>query len=156
VATYADLITEAHQRFVRAVDGLDREILETEPAVGTWSARDVTAHVNDWAKEMLAALDCGLGAPHPAHHPIQDGEQFNLEHAALHTSEPWDTALANLDATMQQAADLARRVTPEQAEQPVSPPWGGATTIGQLLGSFPNHHNEHAEQLEAWRQGRRV
>lgn len=156
MATYAELITEAQERFVRAVDGVDREVLETEPAVGTWSARDITAHVDDWAREILAALQCGLGAPSPANQPIADGEQFNAEHAAQHTGESWDTVIGNLNATMAAAADFARHVTPEQATLPVAPPWGGATTIGDLLGAFPGHQNEHAGELEAWREARRT
>jgi len=155
MATYAELITEAQERFVRAVDGVDREVLESEPAVGTWNASDVTAHVDDWAKEILAALECALGGPQPANQPVADGEQFNTEHAAMHTGESWDTVIGNLSTTMTNAADFARRVTPEQATQPVAPPWGGATTIGDLLESFPGHHNEHAAELEAWRAGRR-
>lgn len=156
MATYAELITEAQERFVRAVDGVDYAVLETEPAVGTWSARDVTAHVDDWAKEILAALECALGQPQPAHQPIQDGEQFNTEHAAMHTGESWGTVLTNLNASMARAADFARRITSEQADLPVAPPWGGAITVGKLLGSFPEHHNEHAAELEAWREARRT
>lgn len=155
MATYSELITEAQERFERAVDGVDREVLETEPAVGTWNARDVAAHLDDWVKEMLAALECGLGAPQPTHHPIKDNQQFNTNQAALHTSESWDTAMDNLAATMANAADLARRVTPEQADLPVAPPWGGATTIGDLLGSVASHHDEHSAQLEVWREERR-
>jgi hypothetical protein len=155
MATYAELITEAQLRFTRSVDGVDHEILESEPAVGTWNARDVTGHLDDWAKEMLAALEHVLGGPQPANHPITDGEAFNQEHAAQHMQESFATAFANLDATIDAAADFARRITPEQAELPVAPPWGGAVTVGDLLNSIVNHHNEHAEMLEAWRQSRR-
>src|SRR3712207_4311168 len=80
----AERIRQAHERFQQAVAGVPDDVLEREPATGTWSARDVAGNLADWANELIIAVECCLGTrPKPDYFPITDNQQYNDDHAAL-------------------------------------------------------------------------
>jgi hypothetical protein len=148
-------IRQAHERFGRAVAGLPAEVLEREPAVGTWTARDVAGNLADWANELIIAAECCLGTvARPDYFPITDNQGYNDDHAALHADESWGTVRATLDATIERAAALADSLSPEQLAAPAEAPWGSRTTLERVFLAICGHHDEHSEELERWRAGR--
>jgi hypothetical protein len=148
-------IIDAHERFTRAVEGLDHAVLESEAAVGVWSPRDVAAHLTDWVEEILAAAACCLGGPQPAHHPIADGEAYNQRQAELHQDESWEAVTSRLDLVITDALAFVSRLEPGQEALETYYPWGGGGTLARLLSGIVFHHDEHAAELEGWRERRR-
>jgi hypothetical protein len=145
-------LERAHNRFRRAVSGLDSPVLETVPAVGVWTVRDLVAHLVDWGEETLLAIDHVLGGPPVQHHPIVDFEAFNAASAARHCAEPWDSLYAKLDDLFRRSLALVERLSPEQLALPVDYPWDDTGTLDGLLRGIDEHQEEHNEQLEAWRR----
>ena len=146
-------LRRAHADFLAAVEGLDRAVLEGAPAVGTWSARDVAAHVADWNEEILLAAEHLLGAPKPAHHPIVEIDDFNAARAARYRAEPWSAARARLDRSVERAIELSDRFA-DRLEEPTEHPWNNRGTIRDLFHGVCGHEEEHTEELRAWRAGR--
>jgi hypothetical protein len=148
-------IRQAQQRFDQAVEGLAPDVLEREPAVGTWSVRDVAGNLSDWANELIVAAECCLGIrERPEYFPIDDNQAYNEDHAALHVDESWGTVHATLASTMDRAATLAASLSPEQLAGVAEAPWGGETTLERVFLAICGHHDEHAAELERWRSGR--
>lgn len=147
-------IRRAHQRFEAAVEGFDPVVLETDPAVGSWSARDVAGHLADWQSEMLDAAEHIVGGPKPRHHPIKHGQSYNTMRAALRGTDPWSVALEDLVAARDRALALLARLAPEQLRAIGPYPWGEVGTLHHLIEELVAHLDEHAAQLEAWRARR--
>ncbi|MDI3340079.1 MAG: DinB family protein [Sphaerobacter sp.] len=146
----AELI-RAYERFTAPVAGLDPVLLETAPAVGSWSVRDVAGHLADWQAEMLDAAAHILGGPKPKHHPIKHTQSFNTMSAALRGTQPWPEAAADLAAVHARALAFLDRLTPAQLRAIGPFPWGEVGPLHRLIGELIAHLDEHAEQIEAWR-----
>jgi hypothetical protein len=146
-------MTEAHARFGRstsvlASSGVD---LETEPVEGSWSARDLAAHLADWNEEILLAARALLGEiAKPAHHPIRSFQEFNETRAQGYVGLTWAEAKARLDDTVAQAIDLAGRFEERLEEGPIEHPWNNRGTVRDLFHGVCGHEEEHCETLEAW------
>ena len=144
-------IDAGHERVLAALAGIPETELETAPAVGAWSARDVVGHLADWEGETLAAAAHILGGPKPRFHPIKDGQQYNSLRAALWGTEPWQIALEDFARARGRAEAFLADLAPEQL-QAIGPfPWGEVGRLGKLLEDLASHLDEHAAQLEEWR-----
>jgi hypothetical protein len=146
-------MAEAHARFGQAastlaLSGID---LETQPVDGTWSARDLAAHLADWNEEILLAARALLGEiARPEHHPIPDFQAFNETRAKPYGRLTWAEAKARLDATVARATELAGRFDGRLEEGPIEHPWNNHGTVRDLFHGVCGHEEEHAEALEAW------
>lgn len=153
----ATAVTDAYERLCRAVEGLDHAVIEREPAADAWSARDVVAHITDWNEEVLAAAECCLNLrERPTHHPIQDGERYNQEQAALHQDESWEVTKNRLDLVTTDVLACVSRLEPGQTTLETYFPWGGGGTLASLLSGLLGHQAAHTAELEAWRDARRA
>lgn len=146
-------IVTQRQRLDLAVEGLDRQTLETVPICGAWSARDLVGHLLDWQTVLLAAPRFALGGPRPIDVPITDGEVFNAKRAAARLRDRWSETKADFDGSLDDVLSWLDRLTPEQLATPADYPWGEpGGTIAGLLEVIPEHLDEHCAYIEAWRQ----
>ncbi len=147
-------IIAAHERFDAAVADLDPAVLETVPAVGAWSPRDVAGHVADWEQEMLDAAEHILGGPAPRGQPIRDEQSYNTLRAALRGADPWERSAADLAAARERALAFLDRLSPSDLDAIGPFPWGEVGRLRRLLAALAEHVDEHAAQLAAWRERR--
>lgn len=151
LAALRDEVVRAYTRFIEMVDGFDPVVLETEPAVGSWSVRDVAGHLADWQNEMLDAAEHILGGPKPKHHPIKHGQSYNMIQAAVRGTDSWETAAADLHASYERALAFLDRLSPEQLRAIGPYPWGEVGSLGKLIEELVLHLDEHGEQIVEWR-----
>lgn len=144
-------VARAHERFRALVEGYDPIVLETEPAVGSWSVRDVAGHLADWHRETLAAAEHILGGPKPRYHPIKHRQSFNTMSAAVRGTEPWEATAADLAAARDSVLAFLDRLAPEQVRAIGPFPWGEVGRLQRLIQELIDHVDEHAAQIEEWR-----
>jgi uncharacterized damage-inducible protein DinB len=144
-------IDDAHTRFLAAIDDFPEKVLETEPAAGAWSSRDVTGHVVDWELETLAAARHILGEKKPAWHPIKDGQGFNMTQAALRGTDSWAAVRGDFQDARAQMLAFIDELSDEQLKAVGPYPWGEIGNLKRLLIDLAQHLDEHAAQLESWR-----
>ncbi len=144
-------IEEARSRYLAALEDFPDVVLETEPSVGAWSARDVTGHLADWQGEMLAAARHILGEPKPRWHPIKNGQGYNTGQAALRGTDSWQATRGDFDQVFRQTAEFLDGLEEAQLSAIGPYPWGEIGKLIGLLRDMAAHLNEHAEQLETWR-----
>ncbi len=147
-------ILEEHARYRATISDLDQVTLETEPAVGVWPIRDLTAHLTAWIDALLATAAYGLGGPTPAHITISDFDAFNAANVEAARGKDWPTILAELDAGVERAASDVSALTDEQLATEMDFPWGQRGAISRLLEIIPHHHHEHREDVERWLESR--
>ncbi len=147
-------ILDEHRQYRATISDLDQETLETEPALGVWPVRDLTAHLTGWIDTLLATAAFGLGGPTPAHITITDFDAFNAANVAAARDKDWPTVLAELDAAVERAADEVGALSDEQLATEIAFPWGQRGPISRLLTIIPHHHHEHREDVERWLESR--
>ncbi|HLI50224.1 MAG TPA: DinB family protein [Thermomicrobiaceae bacterium] len=151
IAELTSGLMAAHRRIDAVTAGFEATVLETEPAVGSWSPRDVVGHLAAWEVEILDGIEPLLGGPVPRHHPIRHIQSFNTMQAALRGADPWEVTAGGLDAVRGRLLARVSQLTPEQLALRGPYPWGEIGTLEGLLRRHIRHMNEHAEQLEEWR-----
>lgn len=144
-------VVEAHRRVLAAVDGFDARLIETDPAVGSWSPRDTVGHLADWERETLSAAAHILGGPKPRYHPIKDRQGFNNMQVALRGTDPWEVTRSDFVAAEEQMLVFIDSLEAGQLDAIGPYPRGEIGPLYRLLSQFVQHLDEHATQLETWR-----
>lgn len=147
-------IIDEHERYHAVLAGIDQTTLETEPALGTWPVRDLTAHLTGWIDALLATAAYGLGGPLPRHVTITDFDAFNAANVAAASDTSWPVVIAELDAAVERAADSVASLTDEQLGVEMDLPWGRRGPVSLLYTIVHNHHHEHIEDIEHWIEAR--
>jgi len=147
-------ILDEHERYRATISELDQATLETEPVVGVWPIRDLTAHLTGWIDTLLETAAYGLGGPTPAQTTITDFDGFNAANVEAARDKDWPTLLSEIDAAVERAAGEVSGLTDEQLATEIDFPWGQRGEISRLLAILPHHHHEHREDVERWLEAR--
>jgi hypothetical protein len=152
VSNKQELLNEAarqYKAFHEAIQGLNEEHM-TEVWLGTWSVRDIVAHMSGWHREMTPALErLARGErPLPPGVAYDDVEAWNARFAAAANREITDLLL-DLDRSHEDFMQAADHVPAERYE-------AQKTAYRIVDGNSAHHYREHAEQILAWRAERGV
>lgn len=151
--TKDELLNEAareYKAFHEALAGLN-ETQMTEVWLGTWSVRDVVAHIVGWHEEMGPALErlARNERPVPDGVSYEDVDAWNARFAAARRDTPVADVLLELDKTHEYFLRVAAAV-PAERFQP------GKTAWKIVDQNSAHHYREHAEQIRAWRASRNI
>ena len=145
----ARLLQEAEDTFSglrQAVDGLDDARL-SRVWLGTWSVRDIVAHMSGWHRELGPALERIARGERP----IPDGRNYetevdawNARFAAAKRNTPVADALLELDASHEYFMHAAAQVPEERFVE-------GKTAWKIVSLNSAEHYKEHGDQIRAWR-----
>ena len=148
-----DLLLEWQNRIDHSVRGLDAHILETEPAVGVWSANVVVAHLADWLELGLTNSRAAVGmVATPATIDVED--DFNDRAAEVASKQAWAKNSHRLHNQIELTGGFLSDIDDVQWETVVAYPWGGEGTVQSLFEGLLEHHEEHGQELHDWREGR--
>jgi len=142
------LLSEAETEFTlfkRAIAGLD-EARMRQVWLGTWSARDIVAHISGWHREMgpaLARIARGE-RPIPEGTSYDDLDAWNAKFAAATKDREVTDVLLEFDKSHEDFMRAADGV-PESRFEP------GRTAYKIVDLNSAHHYKEHGEQIRAWR-----
>lgn len=139
---------EEFSGFKAAIRGLDERELG-EVWLGTWSIRDILAHISGWHHELGPALErMARGEkPIPEGTSYNDVDSWNAKFAAAKRHAPVPELLGQLDASHEYFMAQAAKV-PEERFAP------DKTAYRIVDLNSVNHYKEHGDQIRAWRQGK--
>jgi len=137
-----------YKAFHESLQGLNEEHL-TEVWLGTWSIKDIVAHIIGWHSEMGPALQrIARGErPVPAGVSYDDVDAWNEKFVAARRGAEAADLLLELDKSHERFMHQADAV-PEERFQP------GKTTWKIVDGNSAHHYHEHGEQIRAWREAK--
>lgn len=149
----AELLNRAareYNAFEQAIHGLNEDHL-LEVWLGTWSIRDVLAHLSAWHREMGPALErLARGEkPIPAGVSYDDVDAWNARFVAAKKDWPLAEILLELDRSHEYFMHAAAAV-PDERIRP------GTTAYRIIEASTAHHYQEHGDQIRAWRAARRL
>jgi hypothetical protein len=134
--------------FEQAIHGLNEDHL-LEVWLGTWSVRDILAHLSGWHREMAPALERLTRGerPVPAGVSYDDVDAWNARFVAAKRDWPLAEILLELDRSHEAFMHAAAGV-PEERIRP------GSTAYRIIDACTASHYQEHGDQIRAWRASR--
>lgn len=147
---------DARERLVSSFAGLSNEEMVEPGVAGSWSVKDVLAHVAAWDRETTAAYRSMIaGERHPFLDLDEDGiEEFNLEHHTSAADHTVDEVLTELQASREEMLELLRNTDNEVLFAPAPGDEHADMSIAACINISVSHDEEHAEMIEEWRQQR--
>jgi hypothetical protein len=139
-----------YKGFHEALHGLNEE-QTAEVWLGTWSVKEVVAHIIGWHREMVPALErLARGErPFPEGVGYDDVDAWNERFAATAKAHEIADLLLDLDRSHEEFMQAAARVPAARWEP-------GKTTARIVEENTARHYREHADQIRAWRATRNV
>jgi hypothetical protein len=150
-ATKDELLNQAardYKAFHETLAGLNEEHM-SEVWLGTWSIRDIVAHISGWHREMGPALErLARGEkPIPDGVSYEDTDAWNAKFAAAKRSAPVADVLLEFDRSHEYFMHAAASVPAERLVP--------SKTAWKIVdGNSAHHYREHAEQILNWRKSR--
>lgn len=138
------VIAETAAKLTAVVQRIGAANLNTSPAPGKWSPREVLCHLADTELAFAFRLRQTLAEPHHVVQPF-DQDRWAKPYAAI----PLEAALATFAAVRAWNLVLLGTVPAEAYSKPVSHPERGAMTFGTLVETMAGHDLNHLSQLEA-------
>jgi hypothetical protein len=134
-----------YKAFHESLQGLNEEDL-TEVWLGTWSIKDIVAHIVGWHSEMGPALERIARGERPVPEGVSydDIDGWNAKFVAARRGGEAADLLLELDKSHERFMHRADAV-PEERFQP------GKTAYKIVDGNSAHHYHEHGEQIRAWR-----
>jgi hypothetical protein len=134
-----------YKAFHESLQGLNEEHL-TEVWLGTWSIKDIVAHIIGWHSEMGPALERIARGERPVPQGVSydDVDGWNAKFVAARRGAEAADLLLELDKSHERFMHQADAV-PEDRFQP------GKTAYKIVDGNSAHHYHEHGEQIRAWR-----
>jgi hypothetical protein len=151
-----DRIQKSYDDLEAALARFSDEDLITPGKVGTWSVREVMAHLAAWHSWGRRAIEIRLTSdslPAEMAAEAQNPDPFNAEAAAAWKS--YDARQARAAFT-QAYADLKHFLTTtphEKLYRQITRPNGKTTSPVSTLSALAHHNNEHVAELEAMLNG---
>jgi len=139
-----------YKAFHEAVHGLNED-QTAEVWLGTWSVREIVAHITGWHREMLPVLERLARGERPIPEGVSydDVDAWNARFAAGARDREIADLLLDLDRSHADFMQAADRVPAER--------WApGKTTYRLVDENTAHHYREHADQILAWRASRGV
>ena len=148
-----ELLSEAarqYRAFHESIQGLNEEHM-TEVWLGTWSVRDIIAHISGWQREMGPALARLARGERPIAEGVSydDVDAWNARFAATKRDEAVADVLLELDKSHEDFMHAAAQV-PDERYVPGKTAW----KIVDLNSA--HHYREHGDEIRAWRASRNI
>ncbi len=149
MAVKDELLKQAEEEFRAfkvAIGGLDERRL-TEVWLGTWSIKEILAHISGWHRELGPALErMARGErPIPEGTSYEDVDAWNSKFAAAKKAAPLSETLQELDASHAYFMGQAAKVREERFVP-------GKTAYRIVDLNSAHHYREHGDQIRAWRK----
>jgi hypothetical protein len=143
-----NLAAREYKAFHESLQGLNESHMN-EVWLGTWSVKDVVAHISGWHREMGPALErLARGEkPIPGGVSYDDVDGWNAKFTAARRDAPVADVLLEFDKSHEYFMHAAASV-PAERFQP------GKTAWKIVDGNSAHHYREHAGQIRGWRKTR--
>jgi hypothetical protein len=153
-----DVLKYGHQTVLRTLDSLPQTEWETPGVCGTWSVKDIIAHLASYEHMLVDVLTTLLGGG-PTPYLDKMGTlgplQFNNAEVASRQDKTIAEVVAEFNDTQAKTMVLAARVPAETYRQNGTLPWYGPEYDPDdfIVYTFYGHKREHSAQIAVFGDG---
>jgi uncharacterized damage-inducible protein DinB len=147
-------LNHSRERLLRAIEGLDATHLTQPGAVGIWSVKDVLAHLAMWEAQtvtLLYQVRQGM-KPTTLHLKTFDTDQQNAQWYEQAKDRPWEQVWADFQGVRVQTLRRLDAFNEDELSSPTRFPWLGMSLADLVYEWVVQHEEDHAADLETWRQ----
>jgi uncharacterized damage-inducible protein DinB len=137
------VIAETPLRLARALEALTPEQVETQPAPGKWSVREIVVHLADCEVVWSWRLRQVLGEEHATIQPF-DQEAWSRVYAAYSLAQ----ARACFEALRAWNVAFVGALSEADKQRPVTHPERGEEMLWDIVQIMAGHDLHHLERLE--------
>jgi hypothetical protein len=142
----------------RVVAAVDEERMTQPGSFGTWSFKDVLAHLTGWRQVTAERLEAGLRGkepvfPWPAHlDEDHDLDEINRWFDETNRAKPLAEVLRESRETFARVEDAIAALPEEDLLQPDRFPWLAGHALGPAVvrGTYEHYHLDHKPEIRAW------
>jgi hypothetical protein len=153
-AELLNALEEGREAFLETLEGLDEEALQTPGVVGTWSLKDLLAHLSRWEAELVKLLWQARQGQKPtsAQLTATNVDEINALWQAETRARELERVLEDFHTVRNQTLLRVEEFTDQELTDPRRYKWLKGQPLWQMIAenSFA-HEAEHAEQINAWR-----
>lgn len=139
-----DVISGTPRRLAQLLETIGPERLQTQPAPGKWSAREIACHLADCEIAFGFRLRQALAEDH---HVMQPFDQDRW--AASYGAYDANSAVAMFSALRVWNVALIRSTSPANLAKAVTHPERGTMTFQTIVETMAGHDRNHIKQIEA-------
>jgi hypothetical protein len=141
--TLVNQYKDGYRVVAEAVAGATPAELDTRPAPGKWTAREIVHHLAD--SEMTSAIRLRrlLAEEHPVIHAYDEGEYARR----LHYDRPIEGSLQALRFARATTAEIIERMREDEWRRSGTHPEHGTYSVERWLEIYANHAHNHADQI---------
>ncbi|HEV2237016.1 MAG TPA: DinB family protein [Ktedonobacterales bacterium] len=150
----ADILKYGDRNVRSGIADLPEAWWDVPGACGTWSIKDILAHLASFELALVEVLGGFTGATGPT--PLLDAynsPDFNDAQVAARTGHTPQAVVAEYDAAHAEVMARLARIPAETLRQPGTLPWYGAEYALDdfLVYAYYGHKREHTAQIAAMR-----
>jgi uncharacterized damage-inducible protein DinB len=150
-----DHLSGARAELLAAIEGLSGPEMTDEVVAGTWTIRDILAHLAGWAEWDIRAILAILRGEAVDFTPIEDVDVFNAQLVEERSVLPVDRILAEMEGLEDALLDVINDLPEDDLfDNPLlgGPYW---PNLAGWLSVAWEHEAGHAAQIRAWRATQR-
>jgi len=152
----ADLLAELNseqEAWEGLLDQIGVDRMEEPGVAGSWSIKDVIAHLTAWRRRTVGRLEAvANGQPEPAHEwpaDLAEDDDINAWFHARDRDKSVGEVLDESRRVFQQLVSAIEKLPHDALDDPARFPWmQGATMTGATL--FGHFHDEHEADMRAF------
>ncbi len=154
------MLRDVFNRWEDLLASMSEEQITAQELSSNWSVKDIVAHLWGWQQRSVARVEAALHDKEPEYPrwPEQLGpdleEDVDQTNAWIHETnrgKPWPSVYEDWRAQFLRFLELAEQIPEKDLLDPGRYTWlEGYTLSAVLVGSY-EHHDEHLDQLLAWR-----
>ncbi len=142
--------SNSRAKLLKSIEGLDEYLMTQETVDGTWTVKDILAHLTSWERTLLVPLYAYAQTGEFLPEVIPDDLAWNDQQAAKWQRKSLKTVISELHETRREILEQVARLKPEQWESELAAPWRGKSTLAELISGLSWHENEHLESIHQW------
>src|SRR5947209_1644329 len=150
-----DILKYGQQTVLQTLEGFPAAALETPGACGTWSVKDIIAHLASYEEVLVDVLSTFVGTHSTPYLNkfTEPGGQFNDTEVGVRKERTIQEVLDEFDDAQAQVMSLATQISPELFRQTGTLPWYGLDYALDdfIVYTFYGHKREHSAQIAAFR-----
>jgi hypothetical protein len=150
-----DILKYGHLTVLQTLDGFPESAWDTPGACGTWSVKDIIAHLASYELVLVDVLTTFRGSgPTPVlNRFLELGGQFNDDEVCSRKKKTIKEVLGEYNDTHAQVMSMVAQLSSETLRQNGTLPWYGEVYALDdfLVYAYYGHKREHSAQIAAFR-----
>jgi hypothetical protein len=143
--------SKAFEALASLLASLNPEQMITGGVNGSWSTKDILAHITAWHIHLLNLMEGVKLGQEPVlnHDENKELDDINEQFYQQGQTRPLDEVLRDFHSTRLRVVEQLQQLSDEQLR---TPPWSGSTSpLSEFVaGNTFEHYAEHMQPIEAW------